>query len=135
MVVKRNVWIISVLSGLVMAGCADVQAPTGAELYRENCAGCHGATGDGTGRNGRALPIPPSNLRLLAHSNGGVFPAEQVMATIYGYRGKDHNGLMPEFGPVLDSPDVIWTAPDGREVPTPALLLALSDYLQTIQDP
>jgi len=30
---------------------------------------------------------------------------------------------------------VIWTAPDGREVPTPALLLALSDYLQTIQDP
>ena len=80
------------------------------------------------------LPVAPANLRLLAAANDGVFPSEQVMTVIYGYRGKDYAGLMPEFGPVLDSPQVIWTAPDGREIPTPSALVALAAYLETLQD-
>ena len=80
------------------------------------------------------LPVPPSNLRLLAAGNDGVFPTEHVMTVIYGYRGKDYAGLMPEFGPVLDSPEVIWTAPDGRDVSTPSSLVALATYLETLQE-
>lgn len=56
------------------------------------------------------------------------------MASIYGYRGKDFAALMPEFGSVLDSPPVIWTAPDGREIATPSALVALADYIETLQD-
>lgn len=80
------------------------------------------------------LSVPPANLRLLASDSGGVFPTERVMSSIYGYRGKNYVGLMPEFGPVLDSPTVIWTAPDGREVPTPSALVALVVYLETLLD-
>ncbi len=80
------------------------------------------------------LPVPPANLRGLAAANGGKFPAERVMATIYGYSGKGAAALMPVFGPLLDSAEVIWTAPDGRRIPTPSALLALSEYVATLQD-
>lgn len=119
---------------IVLAACS-VQAPqSGATLYRENCQVCHGRTGAGDGPNAGDLPIAPANLRLLAEANGGVFPTEQVMIEIYGYRGKDLDALMPEFGPVLDSPQVIWTAADGREISTPSALITLAQYLETLQD-
>jgi len=110
-------------------------AKSGAALYRQNCVVCHGPTGAGDGAQASELPVPPANLRQLAAANDGVFPAGSVMATIYGYRGKDYAGLMPEFGPLLDSPNVIWTAPDGKEVATPSALLTLTRYLEAIQDP
>lgn len=119
-----------------LAACAPLGSPgSGAALYRQNCAVCHGPGGAGNGVQAGELPVPPANLRALAAGNGGVFPIETVMATIYGYRGKDYQGLMPEFGPLLDSPQVTWTAPDGQEVATPSALLALTSYLETIQDP
>lgn len=107
---------------------------SGGALYRQNCVACHGKTGAGDGPLAADLPVAPANLRLLAAAKGGVFPTEQVMTVIYGYRGKDYVGLMPEFGPVLDSPHVIWTAPDGREISTPSALIALATYLETLQD-
>lgn len=124
---------IGLLAGL--AACIDGSPPTGEMLFRQNCVACHGATGAGDGPLSADLPVPPANLRGLAAANSGVFPAETVMATIYGYRGKDFEGLMPEFGTVLESPDVMWTAPDGRSVATPSALVALAAYLETLQDP
>lgn len=118
----------------IVSACATGAGPSGAVLFRHNCVGCHGGTGVGDGPLGVDLPVPPANLRGLAAANDGAFPAERVMATIYGYRGKDYAALMPEFGPVLDSPPVIWTAPDGREISTPSALVALADYIETLQD-
>jgi len=126
-----------VLAGLIAFGvtaCAPDGQISGAALYRKNCVACHGETGAGDGPIAADLPVGAANLRLLAAANGGVFPTEQVMTVIYGYRGKDYAGLMPEFGPVLDSPQVTWTAPDGREIPTPSALVALAAYLETLQD-
>ncbi len=82
-----------------------------------------------------ALPMPPANLRSLSARNGGAFPMERVIATIYGYPGKDDQALMPSFGTVLDGPQVNWSAPDGHTVPTPEALVALAEYLRTLQDP
>lgn len=125
-----------VLVALVAAGACSVRIPgKGARLFRSNCAGCHGADGAGDGPLAASLPVPPSNLRTLSADNGGVFPAERVMATIYGYAGKDDQALMPEFGPILDSPPVGWTAPDGRVIPTPSALVALVEHVETLQDP
>ena len=129
---RPTLFAIAALAGL--AACAPERQPSGATLYRGNCVSCHGVSGAGNGPLAADLPVPPANLRLLAAGNGGVYPTERVMAAIYGYRGKDYEGLMPEFGPVLDSPEVIWTAPDGREIPTPSALLALAMYLETLQD-
>ena len=35
----------------------------GADLFRSDCAGCHGSTGAGDGRDARGLPRPPADLR------------------------------------------------------------------------
>ncbi len=126
------------ICALALAGLAactrDVTARSGAVLYRQNCAVCHGPTGAGDGTQAGELPVPPANLRGLSAATDGVFPTERVMATIYGYRGKDYAGLMPEFGPLLEGPTVNWIAPDGQEIPTPSALLALTAYLESIQD-
>jgi len=123
---------IALLAGL--GACSGAAPPSGDVLYRQNCVACHGASGAGDGPLAADLPVPPANLRGLAAANGGVFPAEDVMATIYGYRGKEFEGLMPAFGGILDSPETMWTAPDGREVATPSALVALAEYLETLQD-
>lgn len=120
---------------VAMAACSIDEVPSGATLYKQNCVSCHGVSGAGDGSLAADLPVPPANLRMLAQGNGGTFPAERVMATVYGYRGKTYQGLMPEFSAVLDSPEVIWRTPDGREIATPSALLALAQYLETLQDP
>lgn len=126
--------ICALVLGVLVACTPDTTAHSGAMLYQKNCAVCHGSTGVGDGVQADDLPVPPANLRGLSAGNDGVFPTERVMATIYGYSGKDYAGLMPEFGPLLDGPTVNWIAPDGQEIPTPSTLLALTAYLESIQD-
>lgn len=123
----------ALLAGL--PACAPESAGQGAVLYRQHCAGCHGAGAAGDGPLAADLPVAPADLRGLAAGNGGVFPAERAMLAIYGYRGKAYQGLMPEFGSILDGRTVMWTAPDGRVVETPAALVALAAYLETVQSP
>lgn len=125
---------VGLAAAVGLAACSTAPSQSGEALYRENCQVCHGRTGAGDGPYAGDLPVAPANLRLLAEANDGVFPTEQVMVEIYGYRGKDLDALMPEFGPILDSPQVIWTAKDGREIPTPSALVALTAYLETLQD-
>lgn len=119
----------------VLVACAPDTVPSGAALYRENCVACHGSSGAGDGPLAADLPVAPANLRGLAAANGGVYPAEAVMTKVYGYRGRDFDALMPEFGPILEGPSVVWTAPDGRDLPAPAALVALTEYIETLQDP
>ena len=54
----------------------------GPDLFRFYCASCHGETGAGNGPVAAGLKNPPTNLTLLARSNGGVFPRDQVWAVI-----------------------------------------------------
>ena len=128
---------LMILFAFMLAGfaaCGFQETAAGGAIYRANCMTCHGRTGAGDGKISGDLPVAPANLRMLAANNGAVFPTEQVMATIYGYRGKRGHALMPEYGSLLEGPQVIWTAPDGREILTPAALVALVDYLETLQD-
>lgn len=134
--------VFALTAGLCLAGLAActpdgglVAQKSGAALFRQNCAVCHGTRGGGDGPKAGELPVPPANLRALSADNGGVFPASMVMAAIYGYRGKGYEGLMPEFGPIIDSPTVIWTTSEGQDIATPSALVALADYLETLQDP
>ena len=38
----------------------------GADIYDHYCSTCHGVTGLGNGRSGRALEVPPANLAMLS---------------------------------------------------------------------
>ena len=49
---------------------------SGADLYPQYCARCHGAVGRGDGPDAKGLPVPPADLtaeHLWAHSDGELF--------------------------------------------------------------
>ena len=74
------------------------------------------------------------NLQELALRNGGDFPDLHVIEVIT--RISDlHSDIvaMPDFGSLLDANPTVYTAADGTEVQTDATVVAITDYLKTIQ--
>lgn len=112
---------------------ADNSQAHGAQLYAQHCVACHGSTGQGDGPIAAQLAVAPPDLTALSIANRGVFPADDVMAQIYGYHGRYVAGAMPEFGPVLDGPSVGYQTASGEVLATPQALIDLSLYLQSIQ--
>ena len=125
---------IAMLGVLALAGCVTEDGPPdGAALFAQNCAGCHGADARGGGPLAAGLPVAPPDLTLIAQRNGGTFPRNQVMSVIDGLdRGAHFSDAMPEFG-AGDLGPLVMTDEDGNPVPVPADLLALADYLESIQ--
>lgn len=106
---------------------------TGAGDYTELCAPCHGPTGVGNGPLAAELAIKPADLTGLSARNDGEFPLARVMSKIWGYSHGAVPSMMPEFGPLLDSPIVLVDVGDGIATPTPERLIDLADYLKSIQ--
>jgi mono/diheme cytochrome c family protein len=123
---------------LTLAGCVEQAAMPepneGRALFMQNCAVCHGEDGRGDGPMARAMETAPADLTLIALRGGGTFPKARVMSTVDGYArsGPDGQG-MPEFGALLEGDLVPFDSGDGVLTPTPRKLVALVEYLQTIQ--
>ncbi len=130
----RKTWIL-VLAALAVAGCVKEQPPlSGKRLFDENCVACHGAKGQGDGPMAGNLFMPPADLTALSAKNDGVFPRNYVVSTMDGYaRGGHFSDEMPEFGLKLAGPDVIMETGNGVLTPTPAPLVALADYIESLQ--
>src|SRR6202050_153540 len=66
------------LFGLLLIGAVatadENQVARGREIYTENCASCHGLSGEGDGPVARVLTTPPANLRLLSERYGNPLP-------------------------------------------------------------
>lgn len=125
---------------LAAAGCtpegdaASVDVDYGKSLYDEKCAQCHGAGGVGAGPASLGLGAPPPALTGLSQRFDGVFPRDYVLNVIDGYSRRDHpTAAMPEFG-AEDLGDTIIVESDGLATPIPADLLALANYLESIQE-
>lgn len=130
----------ALLAVAILGGCTPslqerVSTANGAELFTENCAGCHGA--EARGYDGPSVEWPtraPPDLTLLAERNGGTFPDIRTLATIYGSVGHTNpDRTMPEFGAGDLGPMVIVELNDGIGTPVPADLIALSEFLQSVQ--
>lgn len=122
----------------LLAGCVtetpDVGPAAGRMAFSENCAGCHGPEGRGDGEYARAMSKAPPDLTLLAERNGGTFPRDRVMSVIDGYaRGAHFAPEMPEFGAGDMGDTVVVEETPGIGTPVPSKLLALTNYLETIQ--
>ncbi|MBM3614728.1 MAG: cytochrome c [Alphaproteobacteria bacterium] len=119
----------------LMAACVDPKASpdTGAEDYAAYCSACHGATGKGDGEIATELSRKPADLTTLSARNKGEFPTTKVMAQIWGYAGAKGRGVMPDFGPLLQSEMVPYDGGDGIETPTPIRLVQLAEYLKVLQ--
>jgi len=130
----RALWI----APLILAGCVepelDVSAEEGALLFQNNCAACHGTDAKGMGDFGQQLFTMPPDLTVLAADNGGVFPRDYVLGVIDGFhRDPAFSAAMPEFGASGMGPTVLVADDNGEATPIPARLLALGNWLESIQ--
>jgi len=129
---SRSTLIALALFGL--SACVEEPEISGSAAFMDSCAGCHGADGRGGGPMADGLPIPPPDLTGMSAANGGIFPRDYIMSTIDGYaRGSHFSAAMPEFGAGDMGPIVIVEDVEGIGTPVPARLLALADYLESIQ--
>ncbi len=128
----------AVFATILLAACAptlddQVTATRGAQVFAENCAACHGTNARGSSDLPTATGDAP-DLTLIAQRNGGTFPEIETMATIYGPAYHQSRGtIMPEFGADDLGPLVVVELEDGIGTPIPADLIALSEYLQSVQ--
>jgi mono/diheme cytochrome c family protein len=99
----------------------------GIDLYKNHCAACHGALGEGDGPAAPAMRTPVPSLRVLARRNGDVFPTEAITAYIDGRELKTSHGNreMPIWGEVFRGPD---------ERAARERIDSLIEFLRTIQE-
>jgi mono/diheme cytochrome c family protein len=91
----------------MLSAVAQPAEDTGARLYFNHCAACHGAEGEGGGPVAATMRIMVPNLRTLSQRNGGTFPADKVASYIDGRELNAAHGdrQMPVWGDVFRGPD------------------------------
>jgi len=126
------------IAGIALAAlCAAAQAQDpnvglGQRLFRAHCASCHGEDARGDGWMAQYLTRRPANLTLLAKRSGGVFPADDVRATIDGRNDVKLHGPrdMPVWGERYEYNLGGGSDPVGA---ARRRIDALVDYLRTLQ--
>ena len=130
---------LAAATAAIVAGCTETdmampQASDGRGLFMQNCAVCHGEDGKGDGPMARRMATAPRDLTYIALRNNDEFPRARVMSTIDGYARSDLAGPgMPEFGALLQGDTVPFDSGDGKMTPTPRKLVALLEYIESIQ--
>ena len=78
-------------------------ASSGADMYKEYCAACHGPNGKGDGPAASAFKTPPADLTTLAKRRGGNYPDTYVATILQNgvQESKAHGSKdMPVWGPL-----------------------------------
>ena len=110
---------------------AGAQETSGARLYANHCAACHGEFAEGDGPVAAAMRVTMPNLRVLANRNDGNFPTDDVRTYIDGRSIPAAHGAryMPVWGDVFG-----WGAEGEPSDERAAELIGLLvDYLRTLQ--
>lgn len=124
--------IAACLAGPVPVAAQD--AASGAVLYADFCAVCHGAGAEGDGPMAEVLTVPPPDLTALEAD--GAFPVVRVARQI---DGRDpllaHGGPMPLYGSWFEGrgPDVAVQGPAGQPVMLSQPIADLIAYLMEVQ--
>lgn len=106
----------------------------GSELFETSCAICHGTDGRGHGEFGDVLTVAPPDLTLLSENNDGVFPYLRVFQTVDGRTQiRAHGVSMPIWGDVFARELGETGGPYGQELIIRARMMALVDYVESLQ--
>jgi mono/diheme cytochrome c family protein len=104
-------------------------AASGADMYTNYCAVCHGKDGKGNGPAASALKVPPSDLTTLSQKNGGKYPGLHVTSVIRGEGDLPAHGSkeMPVWGPLF------WRMSQGHEAEVQQRIVNLNQYIESLQ--
>ena len=113
---------------------ADVVS-TGAGLYAQYCASCHGVAARGDGPTAASLRTPPSDLTRLSARWGSPLDQEALAAFIDGRDAPRAHGApdMPVWGERLYVGER--TESPTREAARRGTILLILEYLDTLQEP
>ncbi len=105
-------------------------ADSGAQMFKNYCAPCHGLAGKGDGPAGPALKVVPTDLTILKQNNDGKFPAMKVSQTLRGNNNVLSHGTsdMPLWGPIFHAFDA------GDHEMVELRIHNLTQYLASIQN-
>ncbi len=133
-----------ILMMLFVQGCALESVQPGAKagsqsgraIYADKCAVCHGRDGRGDGPLADSLGTPPADLTRIAARRDGVWPMLEVMSIVDGYSQRYMpGGDMPIYDDFVEGQLVAFDTGNGIKADTPASLLAIGHYLETLQEP
>jgi len=101
----------------------------GAVIFKQDCAVCHGASGNGDGPAAKDLKAQPPNLTTLAKRHGGEFPTGYVLDILHnGIAAPAHGTIeMPVWGPMFD------TMSRNNQAQSKLRINNLVGYLKSIQ--
>ena len=108
------------------------ESNSGKQMYLQYCSSCHGKDGKGDGTVSRDLKVRVPDLTGLAKKNKGIYPLDDVMATIDGRRLVRGHGdrNMPVWGESFHSES------EGKKYPELTTLLKgkiIAEYVATLQ--
>jgi mono/diheme cytochrome c family protein len=110
------------------APATTTNASSGADLYLDHCASCHGADGHGVGPATDALKTRPNDLTMIAKQNNGKYDTRYLKHVIQGDKNVTAHGSreMPSWGTKFRSMNASPSEVDKR-------LNLLVEYIHTIQ--
>lgn len=102
---------------------------SGAGMFKEYCAVCHGADAKGDGPAASALKVPPPDLTTLAKRHDGTFPDAHVANVLRnGVKAPAHGtSEMPIWGPLFSSMN------QGDNAQITLRISNLTKYLKSLQ--
>ncbi len=125
----------------IVTGCASSRPSgaaaaqlSGADLYTQLCASCHGKDATGEGPVAAALKVRVPDLTRLAWRDGGDYPREDVRRAIDGRLEYHAHGSreMPVWG--IRFYDLSSSDAEAERAKVDAMIEKLVDYLDTVQD-
>jgi mono/diheme cytochrome c family protein len=127
-------WAAWALAPILVFSTASLAAEgnSGKQMYLQYCSSCHGKEGKGDGTVSRDLKVRVPDLTGLAKKNHGIYPLDDVMATIDGRRSVRGHGdrNMPVWGENFHSES------EGKKYPELTTLLKakiIAEYVATLQ--